>query len=249
VRLAVNPNDALGLLIGVFNGNPAGDCLPEEDPQECNPNGLAFPIDAPPLLIAEAAYSYNQAPGQLAGTIKLGGYRNFGTYPFQHIITGGVTVSFVSEAQLTTDGDFGLYGVLDQMIYRLPGGGDPKGVSIFGRVLGAPEHNPVNLYWEAGMTFTGLHDARPNDTLAVGFADTGISPDVSRRQKAAHRPVIADYESVLEATYIAEVVPGFILQPDFQYFWNPGGHAPDPNDANKAVPDAAVLGLRTTINY
>jgi porin len=249
VRLAFNPSDRFGALIGVFNGNPAGDCLPEQDPQECNPNGLLFPIDAPPLLIAEAAYSYNREPGQLAGTIKLGGYRNFGMYAFQHIITGGVHVSFVRESQLATDGDFGLYGILDQMIYRLPGGGAPRGISIFGRVIGAPDHNPVNHYWEAGITFAGLQDARPDDTLAIGFAYTGISPDVSNRQKADHRPVIASYEALLEASYAAQIVPGFVLQPDFQYFWNPGGHAPDPNDPNKAVPNAMVLGLRTTINY
>jgi porin len=249
VRVAFNPNDQLRAQIGVYNGNPAGDCSPEADPQECNPNGLEFPIDAPPLLIAEAAYSYNQEPGQLAGTVKLGGYRNFGQYAFQHIITGGVHVSVVRESQLATDGDFGLYGILDQMIYRLPGDGDPRGISIFSRVIGAPDHNPVNLYWEAGMTFAGLHNARPDDTLAVGFAYTGVSPDVSGFQEANNRPVIASHEALFEASYSAQIVPGFVLQPDFQYFWNPGGHVADPNDPAKAVPDAAVLGLRTTINY
>jgi len=249
VRLAFNPSDRFGALIGVFNGDPAGDCLPEQDPQECNPNGLEFPFNAPPLLIAEAAYSYHQQPGQLAGTIKLGGYRNFGSYAFQHIITGGVHVTFTRESQLTTDGDFGLYGVLDQMIYRFPGGGDPRGISVFGRVIGAPQRNPANIYWEAGMTFAGLDSARPNDVLAIGSAYTGISPYVSSLQKARHRPVIASYEALLEASYTAEIVPGFIIQPDFQYFWNPGGHVADPNDPMKAVPNAAVLGLRTTIAY
>jgi porin len=249
VRLAFEPSDRFRALVGIFNGNPAGDCLPEQDPQECNPNGLLFPIDAPPLLMAEAQLRYNREPGQLAGTIKIGGYRNFGSYAFQHIITGGVHVSFVRDAQLATDGDFGLYATLDQMIYRRPGAGDPRGISIFGRVIGADEHNPVNIYWEAGMTFAGLADARPDDTLAIGFAYTGISPRISELQKANQRPVIASYEALLEASYTAEIVPGFTLQPDFQYFWNPGGHAPDPNDLSVAVPNAAVLGLRSTINY
>jgi len=249
VRVAFAPNDAVRTMIGVFNGNPAGNCSPEADPQECNPYGLLFPIDAPPLLMAEGAYSYNQEPGQLAGTIKLGGYRNFGRYEFQHIITGGVHVSFVREEQIATDGDFGLYGVLDQMIYRLPGTGDPRGVSVFGRVIGAPERNPANLYWEAGMTFAGLHNARPNDTLAIGFAYTGISPDISSLQKARDRPVIASHEALFEASYTAQIVPGFVVQPDFQYFWNPGGHVHEPDDLTTAIPNAAVLGLRTTINY
>jgi porin len=61
--------------------------------------------------------------------------------------------------------------------------------------------------------------------------------------------VIASYEALLEVSYSAQIVPGFVIQPDFQYFWNPGGHAPDPNDRNVAIPDAAVFGLRTTVNY
>jgi porin len=249
VRIAYQPNDAFLARLGVFNGNPAGDCPADADPQECNPDGLEFPLDAPPLLIAEAVYSYNREPGQLAGTVKFGGYRNFGRYQFQHVITGGVQLNFVSERGLDTDGDLGLYAVIDQMIYRLPGAGDPRGVSLFGRVIGAPNHNPSNIYWEGGVTFTGLHPERPDDTLAIGFADTGISPDISRAQRRDGRPVIASHEALLELSYSAQIVPGFVIQPDFQYFWNPGGHAPDPNDITIAIPDAAVFGLRTTVNY
>jgi porin len=40
-----------------------------------------------------------------------------------------------------------------------------------------------------------------------------------------------------------------MLQPDFQYFWNPGGHSGNPEDPTIAIPNAAVFGLRTTINY
>ena len=249
VRVAFTPNDVVSGMLGVFNGDPAGnDCSPEADPQECNPDGLLFPIDAPPLLIAEGAYKYNQAPGALAGTIKLGGYYNFGEFEFQRIVSGGVRLAF-ARSLLSVDGDHGLYGIIDQMIYRLPGDGDPRGISLFGRVVGAPEHNPINLYWEAGMTFAGLAAARPNDVLGIGFAHTGISPEVSELERRLGRPIVASYEAVVEASYIAEIVPGFIIQPDVQYFWNPGGHVRDPNDPSKAVPDAAVLGLRTTINY
>ena len=249
VRVAFAPDDQLGFLVGVFNGDPAGDCSPEEGPQVCNPYGLLFPIDAPPLLMVEGAYKYNQGPGELAGTVKLGGYYNFGEFEHQRVVAGGVRIAFAKARLLGVDGDYGLYGIIDQMIYRVPGAGDPKGVSLFGRVVGAPEHNPINLYWEAGITFAGLHAARPGDVLGIGFARTGISPEVSDLEKTLGRPIVANYEAVVEASYIAEIVPGFIVQPDFQYFWNPGGHVRDPNDPTKAVPDAAVLGLRTTINY
>ncbi len=85
--------------------------------------------------------------------------------------------------------------------------------------------------------------------LALGITYTAISPDISNLQKAHQRPIVASYEALFEVSYSAQIVPGLIVQPDFQYFWNPGGHVPDPNDPAKAVPNAAVLGLRTTINY
>jgi len=249
VRLAIKPDDSVSALIGVFNGNPAGDCFYTQDPQVCNPDGLLFPLDAPPLLMAEAAYSYNQEPDGLAGTIKLGGYYNFGHFVHQAIISGGVQIQFARAHPLGVDGDHGFYGVIDQMIYRVPGEGDLKGISLFGRVIGAPDRNPSTLYWEAGITFAGLDASRPGDVLGIGFAYTGISPDVSDIEKALGRAVIANYEALLEVSYIAEIVPGFTIEPDFQYFWNPGGHVKLPNDPTQAVPDAAVLGVRTTINY
>jgi Carbohydrate-selective porin, OprB family len=37
-------------------------------------------------------------------------------------------------------------------------------------------------------------------------------------QKAHQRPIVASYEALFEASYTAQIVPGFVLQPDFQYF-------------------------------
>jgi porin len=237
VRVAFNPNDQVALLVGLFNGNPAGPCG-NEDPQVCNPHGLDFRISDPPLLMVEGAYKYNQGGGQLPGTIKFGGWRQWGDF------------ETLRDPDRVIHGDYGLYAIIDQMIYRLPGEGDPKGISVFGRVIGAPsDRNVVDIYWEAGMTFSGMMPSRPNDILGIGFAYTGISDDESARQRADGEPVISDYEALIEIAYTIHVIPGWTVQPDFQYFWNPGGHAPDPDDDTKAIPNAAVFGLRTSINY
>lgn len=250
VRLAFNPNDQLGLLVGLFNGKPAGNCPPDDDPQVCNPHGLDFPVDNPPLLMVEGAFHYNQGERQLPGTIKLGGYRNFGSFEHQRYDSDGVPIEVSGHAPAVIDGDYGFYAIIDQMIYRVPGTGDPKGISVFGRVIGAPaDRNPVDIYWETGLTVTGMMASRTHDIFGIGFAYTGISDHTASAAADAGDTVIPNHESLLEVSYIAQILPGFNIQPNFQYFWNPGGHVPDPDNPAKAVPNAAVFGLRTTINY
>jgi porin len=43
-------------------------------------------------------------------------------------------------------------------------------------------------------------------------------------------------------------VPGWTLQPDFQYIWNPGGNVPD-DTGTRPIKNATVLGVRTTISF
>ena len=70
VRLAFKPNDKWNLMLGVYNGDPAGaHCT--GNPQVCDDNGLDFRLDSPALLLAEGSYNYNQN-GRLPGTVKIG---------------------------------------------------------------------------------------------------------------------------------------------------------------------------------
>ncbi len=252
VRVAFNPSEQLGFLVGLYNGRPAGDCPDGEDPQACNAHGLDFPIGDLPLLMAEAAYRYNRGAGQLPGTIKIGGWHQWGNFNHPRYNSDGGLLAIAGGDPHIIEGDYGVYGIVDQMIYRWRGAADNKGVSVFGRVIGSPaDRNLVDLYWEAGLTFTGMTASRPDDVLGVGFAHTGVSEHVSGFQKDSGDIVISDYEALLEVSYTAQIVPGFTIQPDFQYFWNPGGSVPDPNDPTGATPvkDAAVFGVRSTINY
>ena len=251
LRIAYAPNDQLTLMVGAYNGRPAGSCPDEEDPQVCNDHGLDFPTADPKLLMFEGAYKYNQGKGELPGTIKVGGWRNYGSFLHQRLDANGGEIAISGNDPAVLNGDHGLYAILDQMIYRLPGEGDPKGVSIFGRIIGAPEdRNPVAFYWEGGFTFTGLMAERPNDMLGIAYARTEISDDLAANvSDSGETTIIPSYEAVLEVSYTAQIIPGFAIQPDFQYFWNPGGHVADADDPAEAVPDTAVLGLRTTLNY
>jgi porin len=41
---------------------------------------------------------------------------------------------------------------------------------------------------------------------------------------------------------------GWMLQPDFQYIWQPGDNVPN-GPGTGSVGNATVLGIRTTINF
>lgn len=247
-RLAFKPNDTLGFLFGLFSGDPAGDCPDDELPQQCNPHGLLFPFTSP-LLMVEAALRYNQGEGELAGTLKFGTWRYFGSFVPQAIGNNGLPIG-LKRPGFTAIDDYGYYALLDQMIYRRPGGGEPKGVTVFGSyIVAPPDGNMIGNYWEAGVAIDGIIRSRPNDKLGIGILYTGVSSQVVDYYRAIGAPVVPSFEAVLEVSYAAEIVPGFILQPDFQYYWNPGGHAGEPDNPYQATPDAAVMGLRTSISY
>ena len=248
-RLAFKPNDAMTYLLGIFNAEPAGDCPDGELPEKCNPHGLLFPIRSP-LLLAETVYRYNQGEGALAGTLKLGAWRNFSTFVPENVGSGGLPIGLTRIPGLAADNNYGFYAILDQMIYRVPGAGDPRGVTLFGTYMTAPpEGNLIQHYFEAGITLQGLSSARPKDLLGIGFIYTGVSSQTIDFYRESGYPVIPNFEGVLEVSYTAPIMQGLSVQPDFQYFWNPGGHTGRPDDPSVPIPNAAVFSLRTTIDY
>ncbi len=156
----------------------------------------------------------------------------------------------------THSGDYGVYGVIDQMIWRLPGDNSKKGVGVFARASAAPsDRNLLDFYAYAGVNFIGLRDIRPNDSFGVATSYSRISPQARGRDAdaafftSAALP-IRDDEVAFELTYQAQIVPGFLVQPDFQYIFHPGGGALNPiNPAADRIPNAAVFGVRTTIKF
>jgi len=246
VRVAIKPNDQIRLRIGVFNGDPVGrNCT--GDPQKCNDNGLDFRLDDPPLLMIEGSYKHNQE--ELAGTIKVGGWNHFGTFEHQRFDSGGFPIAVTGNPGRPLDSDWGLYGIIDQLIWRLPNSDEAKGVGIFGRVVVAPsDRNLIDSYVEGGVTFSGMIPPRPDDSLGIGFAYTAISNQVHGFDLDSGLPVARTYEALLEICYTLQLRSGWTLQPDFQYIWQPGGNVPD-DSGNGVVDDAVLLGARTTVNF
>ena len=241
VRLAINPSERYGAMVALYNGDPASPCRRSENPQVCNNDGLEFPLEGPPLLMAEGMYNYN--PDGLRGIIKVGGWNHFGDFEHMHTDVAGRPIAITHDDPHILDGNWGLYGIVDQLIWRVPGSEEPQGVGIFARVIGAPDdRNLVDFYFDGGLTFTGMIPRRPDDALAVGFAYTGISDQVHAFDVENGEPVARNYESLIEVTYTYQINAGWNVQPTFQYIFQPGGNVAD-------VDDAAVVGARSSLNF
>lgn len=152
-------------------------------------------------------------------------------------------------------GNDGIYVVIDQMVYREPGSTD-QGIGAFARISAAPsDRNTISFYADGGLTWKGMIPGRGDDTFGVSFAYSRISSrargfdrDIESFTGSA-RPIRSS-EALIEVTYQAQILPGWTVQPDFQYVFRPGGNIPNPRDPTSArIKNAAVFGLRTTIRY
>ena len=258
-RLRVTPGGGPSFMVAAFAGDPAGKAS-AEDPQQRNDNGTTFSTDGGSFLIAEAQYPINQGKDAsgLPGVYKLGGWYHDGSFHDLRFDDTGASLESPGSSGTPRrhDGNYGLYAVADQMLWRRAGT-DDQGLSAFLRVGGAPsDRNPVAFYADGGVAFKGLFGGRPNDTLALGVAQAWLSRDARARDRDrnAVRGVngpVRDSETVVELTYSAEIAPWWLLQPDLQFVRQPGGNVADPTDASgrRAIGDAVVLGLRTSLKF
>ncbi len=252
MRLKFTPDDHWSLLVALFNGNPGNQATE-------NRHGTNFRVNDPPLLMAELQYRYNQDKGAtgLAGILRLGGWYHFGKFDDQlfdhhghslaHPLSSGIARQFRSTS--------GIYGIFDQQIYRPAGGDANSGISIFGRFSGTQsDRNLVDLFVDTGVVFSGMLPGRPDDKFGASL----IYARMSDRASALDRDTIAllgqmqpvrDYEMLFEASYQAQIKPGWTVQPVFQYVFHPGGNVPDAAAPGRAVRSGAVVGVRSTITY
>jgi porin len=126
----------------------------------------------------------------------------------------------------------------------------------FARVGAAPgDRNLIDAYADGGLTLTGFLPRRPNDQLGLAAAWSRIGPTAREADAAAialgQLSVQRDHETVVEATYQAQLGAHWQLQPDLQWIIHPGGHVPlpTPGRTQQPIPDALVVGLRNVLRF
>jgi porin len=258
-RVRWNPTETVSWSTAVFNDDPAGPC--DGDPQICNRYGLNFRLRDKPFVISEVQVKSGdpKQTGSLPGLVKVGAFIDFAAFDDKRFGTDGLSLADPASNGLPRHlaRNYGLYGVIDQQVYRArhPGAGDSDGVYWFARVAGLPsDRNLVSFSFDTGVRAVGLVPGRPSDEFGLAVAYNRISPrvsDVDRDAVALAGAVepVRSGEIVAEVSYKAQLAKGWFVQPDVQYIWQPGGKAADPSNPSRAIPNAVVLGMRSTVSY
>jgi porin len=265
VRVRVRPINPLNVLLGVFNGSPVVNNT--GDPQRQNPSGVNFPLNGRTLAIAELQYSYPALGGMVYGNgseplgrvYKLGFWYDTENFADQEYDHAGLSLANPKSTGIpaTHSGDYSIYAVADQMIWRDPKDEDgDRAISFFVRAMGAPEEdrNVIDVSMNAGFTFHEPIFHRDDDTCGVGMGyakvgnhTAGLDRDTAFYTGGFH-PVQSG-EIYVEATYQYQLTSWCQLQPDFQYVFNPGAGIANPNAPGQRVKNEAVIGLRMNVLF
>jgi len=255
VRARLKLTDWWPLVGAAFNGDPAGPG--PGDAQERNSSGTAFRLQDPVLAFAEIWYTVGQGPQArvLPGIYKLGAFYHAGVFEDQaHDILGRSLADPTSSGIARRyRGNYAIYGVIDQMLWRVPGTQD-QGLSAFSLVMAGPDaRNRENIFLDGGLRWKGLIAGRSNDIfgLAVAYAHTS---NALRRLGAETATItgmpnnIRPHETVIEVSYLCQIAPWWSLQPDLQGVFNPGAalasslHIPPRKNS-------LAIGARTKIDF
>ncbi|HRF07734.1 MAG TPA: carbohydrate porin [Xanthobacteraceae bacterium] len=252
IRFKFEPTPAWSALFGVFNGNPG-----EEG--TVNRTGTNFRVNDPPLVIGEVQHRYNHAKEDqgLARTIRLGAWHHFGKFEDQHFDSAGLSLANPLSSGLARQfrGTSGIYGVIDQQLYRPKGGGPDSGIGVFARVFASPaDRSVISLYVDGGFVFTGPFASRRADKLNAGFIYARVSEHLRSLDHDSNfftgiaHPV-RNHELIFELNYQIEMRAGWMLQPLVQYIVHPGGHISDPHRPEHAIRNGALIGIRSTMTF
>lgn len=252
IRLRADPAPSTSALLAVFNGNPG-------DQRDANRDGLRFRMRDPALVMGEVQYRYDQekeATG-LAGAWRLGAFHRLGRLDDLRSDRNGLSLAHPDSSGFARRlrGTSGLYAVVDHQLWRPEGGTREDGIALYGRLAGGPsDRSTIDLWADGGLVFSGLVPGRPRDKFGISFIYAKIGDALRAADRDALRhgaPFVPmrSYEATLEFSYAAEIVPGWLVQPDVQYVYRPGGGTDNPRNRGTLLKSGMIVGLRSTLTY
>jgi len=265
LRIKAALTDRITAFGAVFNGNPAAPG--DGDPQTRDNHGLAFRVNDPRWIIGQVRFDYDIDIGgrSLAGNITPGGWKHYGDFDSQRFTAEGLSIADPSGSGIPAKlhGNYGLFAVIEQVLYRPPEVKDNTtsapipGVTAFGRIAySPPDRNLIDLYLDGGIGFVGFVPGRPLDRFGAAMAymrtsNTARNLDLDTQFFSGVPSPVRSSETLIEMIYEAHIKPGWLIAPYFQYVFRPSGGIPNPNDPTgiSRIGVAAGFGVTPTIRY
>ncbi len=221
-RLRWTPNSSWRIQASVMNGYP-------RDFEDDSEHGLdwSFEPDKGTFIIGETSYQWSGSVSQrkndqgiMPGRVVFGGYYDTGT--FDTLDASGNTAQDL----------YAVYLNLRQKVWE-PVAYEEQGINVWTAITysGREEIAPVTWFWSGGAVWLGPFNNRPDDTIALGFANSWFSDDLSGKS----------YETTFELAYTYEVNDMLNVTPDIQYLLQPGGTGD--------IDNALILGVLLYVTF
>ena len=243
VRLIFSPSENFAWLTAVFSHQPAS----------VDRTGVQFHVSGDEMIITELQYLQNQAKDAtgLPFMLKLGGWYDTARFNDLHLSSNGRSLVLFGGTPQRHSGEQAVYVVADQTVWRREDGS--QALSLFLRAGAAPDQsiNLVTWYADGGLGVKGPLPGRDTDLLSLGVGYAGVGQAARATDRDAKLPVRSE-EAFIEVNYTFSVAPWWTVQPDLQYIIHPafGGASPTTAIGTIAtIPDATVVGLRTTVTF
>ena len=202
----------------------------------------------------EVGYTPRFGADNLIGHYKLGYDYDSSKYPDLLLNAAGQPFVSAGGAPRSRQSRSEYYALADQMLLRT-GKEETDGlIALAGYIHADRDISPLADQVFAGVTCSAAVVGRQKDSFGAMFHWIHTSGRLTATQKleqALGQPLtsgdlgpvygVQNHEEVVELEYTAQVYRGVTVEPDFQYVIHPG--------ATSATRDAAVLGVRTNVQF
>ena len=204
------------------------------NPYQQDTTGFNFAIKDSPDFLFEAGYTHGYdspaANGQPQKAYP-------GTFKFGAAYNGG---EFANPKGVRSSGNYLIYGDINQALYRAEAGSNRGLDATIGFDWSPDDVDRQNSQITAGLRYNGLIPNRPQDTVAFAVVYSKISNPFRIAEASIGLPLLGS-EKAIELNYALHVTPYVLFQPVFQYYVDVG--------ANSRIPNAAIFGFRTQVNF